>query len=104
MKGTECMGLWTRRIFAKEEKSLWHDEGEITDSQPLTKLEFLEEKFQSYSDVVQTTLHSSSFLFWIIQKDLNLVSIHLMPWSSGKDKNKALQFIWKIWLSQYHKI
>lgn len=104
MKGAECMGLWTRRIFAKEEKSLWHDEGEITDSQSLTKLEFLEEKFQSYSDVVQITLPSSSFLFWIIQKDLNLVSIHLMLWSSGKDKNKALQLVWKIWLSQYHEI
>lgn len=35
-------GLFNGRTFAKGEKSMWHDEGEITDSQSLTKLEFLE--------------------------------------------------------------
>ena len=57
------LNVWVFELEGYLEKSLWHDEGEITDSQSLTKLEFLEEKFQSYSDAVQITLHSSSFLF-----------------------------------------
>lgn len=37
-------GPFNRRTFAKVEKSMWHDRGEITDSQSLTKLGFLEEE------------------------------------------------------------
>lgn len=37
-------GPFHKGHLQKEKKSLWHEEGEITDSQSLTKLEFLEKE------------------------------------------------------------